>query len=333
MEGTQGSPATDYEIRRLKADDARQIPDLTERVNGKGYLHAELYHPDRLVRLNASGELISTVAVHHNDGAVVGHIALERPGLGPLAEAGEAMVLPEHQHHHLFERMKAFLDEEGRKAGLAGVFGNAVTFHIFSQRVEEREHSVPTSLMLGASPAHAHRIAGDYPQRVSLLSYFKYLGGAGGTVVHLPERHREIVARIYELLGRKLQFGTPEPPDGSGTLAISYEPSIQRALIRVDEPGQDSAAQIDESRRRLIATTAAEVIYLELPLDDPMSAGLCEEAEKIGFFFSGIAPQAVDSGDRLRLQLCKTPIDLSLLQIDGQFAHDLMAHIVAVRPK
>jgi len=331
MEGTPDSPATEYEIRRLKPEDAQSIPELTERVNGPGYLHAELYHPDRLVRLNNSGELISTVAVH-NDGAVVGHLALERPGLGPLAEAGEAMVLPEHQHHHLLERMKTFLDEEGRKIGLAGVFGNAVTFHVFSQRVEERDHSVPTSLMLAASPAHAHRIAGDYPQRVSLLSYFKYLGDAGGTVVHIPERHREIVSRMYELLGRKLQFGTPEAPSGSGTLAISYEPSIQRATIRVDEPGQDSVAQIDETRRRLIATTAVEAIYLELPLDDPMSAALCEEAERLGFFFSGIAPQAIDSGDRIRLQLCKSPIDLSILQIDGQFANELMAHIAAVRP-
>ncbi len=96
--------AADYITRRLTPADALAIPELTNRVNGPGYIHAEVYHPQQLLNLNESGRLVSVVAVHKKDG-VVGHSALERPDLGPIAETGEAMVLPEHQHHHLLDRM------------------------------------------------------------------------------------------------------------------------------------------------------------------------------------------------------------------------------------
>src|SRR5579864_7469556 len=125
--------AADYFTRRLTPVDALSIPELTNRVNGPGYIHAEVYHPKQLLKLNESGRLVSIVAVHSRDG-VVGHSALERPELEPIAETGEAMVLPEHQHHHLLDRMKVALDQEARKLRLAGIFGNAVTHHVFSQR-------------------------------------------------------------------------------------------------------------------------------------------------------------------------------------------------------
>src|SRR5579885_3044890 len=147
----------DYQTRRLMPADALQIPELANIVNSPGYIHAEVYHPRQLLKLNECGKLVSVVAVHREHG-VVGHSALERPDLGPIAETGEAMVLPDHRHHHLLDRMKVALEEEARKLGLAGVFGNAVTHHVFSQRTEERYNAHPTSFLLAASPATAHRL-------------------------------------------------------------------------------------------------------------------------------------------------------------------------------
>ncbi len=324
--------AADYTTRRLTPADALAIPELTNRVNGPGYIHAEVYHPRRLLELNETGRLVSVVAVHRKDG-VVGHSALERPNLEPIAETGEAMVLPEHQHHHLLDRMKVALNEEARKLGLAGVFGNAVTHHPFSQRTEERFGGHPASFLLAASPASAHRIEGSRPQRVSLISYFTYLSEPGGTVAHLPERHRGIVGRIYELLKRRVEFGRSAEPAGPAKISTSYDPATQQGHISLTEPGTDAAHQIDDARHGLLNNFGAEVIYLELPLDHPASAAVCEEAERLGFFFGGIAPQPPGSGDWLRLQFVKTPIDLGVLQIEGQFARELLAYIASERSR
>jgi hypothetical protein len=324
------SSAADYMTRRLTPDDALQIPELTNRVNGPGYIHAEVYHPEQLLKLNQSGRLVSVVALHSEHG-VVGHSALERPDLGPIAETGEAMVLPEHRHHHLLDRMKLALEEEARSLGLAGIYGNAVTHHVFSQRTEERYKGRPTSFLLAASPASAHLLEGSYPQRVSLLSYFTYLCQPGGTVAHLPEHHRGMVGRIYELLGREVEFGIAAAAMGPAKLSSSYDPATQQGVVKVLEPGADSASQINDARRGLLNNFGAEVIYLELPLDHPASASVCVEAEGLGFFFSGISPQPPGSGDWLRLQFPKAALDLALLQIEGEFARELLSYVAGER--
>ncbi len=316
----------DYQTRRLMPADALQIPELANIVNGPGYIHAEVYHPRQLLKLNECGKLVSVVAVHREHG-VVGHSALERPDLGPIAETGEAMVLPDHRHHHLLDRMKVALEVEARKLGLAGVFGNAVTHHVFSQRTEERYKGRPTSFLLGASPATAHRIEGSFPQRVSLLSYFTFLCEPGPTVAHLPERHRPIVGRIYDLLGRPVQFGEPQKLTTTGELSSSYDPATQQGHVRVSKPGRNSAEEIDAARRELMTKFGAEVIYLELPLRHPGCAEVCAQAEELGFFFSGISPQPPGHGDWLRLQYLKDALDLSLLQIESAFAREMLAYI------
>lgn len=317
---------TEYTTRRLTPADALQIPELANIVNGPGYIHAEVYHPRQLLKLNESGQLVSVVAVHREHG-VVGHSALERPDLGPIAETGEAMVLPDHRHHHLLDRMKVELEEEALKLGLAGIFGNAVTHHVFSQRTEERYKGRPTSFLLGASPASAHRIDGAIAQRVSLLSYFTFLCEPGPATAHLPDYHRPWVDRIYELLGRRVEYGQAQKPAGPAKLTSSYDPPTQQGRVRVTEAGSDSREQIEAARHGLVNNFGAEVIYLELPLHRPGSAEVCAQAEALGFFFSGIVPQPPGSGDWLRLQWLKAPLDLTLLQIESAFAREMLAYI------
>jgi hypothetical protein len=317
-----------YSTRRLTPADAQKIPDLSTRVNGPGYIHAEVYHPQQLLKLNQDGRLVSVVALHLED-EVVGHAALERPELEAIAESGEAMVLPEHRHHHLLDRMKLDLEAEARRLRLAGIFGNAVTHHVFSQLTEERYKGTPSSFLLGASPASAHQIEGSYPQRVSLLSYFTYLVEPGTRTAHVPARHRGILGRIYDLLGTQVQFSAGSAATGAGKLSSSYDPATQKGTIVVEEPGTGSKARIEQARRDLFDKSGAEVVYLELPLHHPGNAGLCAQAEELGFFFSGLSPQAPGRGDRLRLQYLKAPLDLGLLQIAGPFARELLSYIGA----
>src|SRR5262249_60364370 len=105
-----------YTVRRLQTQDAEGVVNCVRGVYGDSYLiHTELYHPEQIVKLNEVGSLVSVVA-RDGDGDVVGHYALERPDLqSAVAESGEAMVLPEHQHHRLLERMRVVLEEEARR--------------------------------------------------------------------------------------------------------------------------------------------------------------------------------------------------------------------------
>ena len=75
------APADDgYRVRRLTPADAPGVRALAQRVYGSTYFHDEVYDPDKLLRMNESGHLITAVAIDPAD-HVVGHYALERPDL------------------------------------------------------------------------------------------------------------------------------------------------------------------------------------------------------------------------------------------------------------
>src|SRR5579872_5481486 len=126
------SLGTEYTVRRIRPEDAPGVVDCVRRVYGETYtVHPELYDAQKITALNEDGRLVSVVALNNNE--IVGHYALERPDLrSRIAESGEAMVLPEHQHHHLLEKMRVLLEEEAARLGLIGIFGRTVTNHVFS---------------------------------------------------------------------------------------------------------------------------------------------------------------------------------------------------------
>lgn len=321
----------EYEVRRLTPADAAAIPELTTRVNGPDYIHPEVYHPERLLSMNQSGQLLSVVAVHAGS-AVVGHAALERPDPEPYAESGEAMVLPEHRHHHLLDRMKELLDAQGREIGLTGIFGNAVTHHIFSQLTEERAKAQPTAILLGRSPAAAHQLK-DFPQRVTLITYFKYTSVPGPAKLHLPARHHALAERIFRGTGRQVEFSDSQSAAVStngSRIDASYDARLQQGNIKVLDAGHDADLRISDAEHTFRAQ-GAEVVFAELPLQEPATPFLCEAMEKRGFFLCGFAPRDPQTRDRLLLQKLMVPLEVARVQLASDFAHELMGYIAAER--
>jgi anti-sigma regulatory factor (Ser/Thr protein kinase) len=219
------APEQTYAIRLLRPEEAIQVAQCIYRAWGYSYPNDDLYYPDRIAHLNATGELVSIVAVDEA-GEVVGHYALERPDLGPIAETGQAVVSPAHRGRKLLERMRTFLEEEAGRLGLVGVYGQPVTSHTFSQRVEEDYQAHVCGVSLGHSPRSVtfKGIRSEpLAQRESLLLYFKYLGAAPPAVVHAPQRHRALLERLYGNLRAPAEFreesGPPPPPNLGGSPA------------------------------------------------------------------------------------------------------------------
>lgn len=322
-----------YAVRRITAADALQIPELTLRVNGPSYVHAEVYHPDRLMRLNATGHQVSVVALDEQ-GKVVGHAALERPDLGTVGEMGEAMVLPEHRHHHLLDQMRVLLEAEAARLGLFGLCADAVTHHVFSQKTEERFHGEPTAIMLGALPASADHLENVYPQRLSFLTMFKYLKSPATSTYYLPERHRAIVSRIAANLGRSIEFRPDRRAEGAGKIEVSYAADKQRASIHVSRWGADVAARIGDTRAELCdRADGAEAIFVEMRAIDPEAAETCNELEERGFYLSGLRMRDRAEGDLLRLQWVKAALDFSLIKLETEIARELLDYIAGERAR
>jgi hypothetical protein len=317
-----------YEVRRLQSQDLAGVANLVRSIYGDSYIiHTELYHPEQIARLNDDGRLVSVVALEPG-GSVVGHYALELPDpASAVAESGEAMVLPAHQHHHLLERMRLVLEEEARRRGLRGIFGRTVTNHVFSQKAVERFGEKPCGVSLGRTPRIFHNMREPLTQRMSAVFYFKYLGGSESAPVHLPPRHQEICQRIYRQFASVRAMAEAKPPRGEGRLRFDLHPELQRAVIQVSCVGQDTADAVCRARQEVCRSGQVDVVYLELPLCQPGTPAVCEAAERDGFFFSGVAPLYLEDGDALRLQYLGVELDTALLQIENPFARELLAYV------
>ncbi len=285
--------------------------------------------------MNENGQLISAVAVAE-DGEVVGHYALERPDLGIVAESGQAVVIPAHRGRGLMERMRVFLKEEALSLGLQGIFGQPVTSHVFSQRVNERFGSKVAGLTLALIPRSFQfkKIRTEpLPQRESVMLYFRSLGKARPIVVHLPDHHRKMVRRIYDQLDRPVEFREGSLPPGQGAASVQFKRGFGAGFIRIIKVGSDTFTEIRRAMDDLCDIGNAEVIHMELPLAQPGTSSLCTQVEELGFFFSGIGPGFDSEGDTLRLQYLNTDFDMECLQIFGSFGRELKAYISSERDR
>jgi anti-sigma regulatory factor (Ser/Thr protein kinase) len=329
------APEQTYEIRRLRPEDAIGVSRCVYRAYGYTYGNADLYYPERIVHLNETGQLVSVVAVDEA-GDVVGHLALERPVRGPVAESGQAVVAPAHRGRHLLNRLREFAEAEARRLSLDGLVGFPVTTHVFSQRMEESIGATACGVALGHAPASLtfkDIVSEPLRQRVTTLFYFKYLVSPPRTRVHLPARHRGMLERVYADLGVPFEHGVPAGPSGRGRLTATLNRAWGFGTIRVDVVGEDSAAEIRRARLDLAETAGVQVVYLLLPLAQAGTPALCDAAEAERFFWSGVRPREAADGDMLCLQHVGVDLDFALIQVASPGGRALLDYVAAERQR
>src|SRR5215510_12674665 len=319
------STESKFMIRCFCCDDAAGVTRLVEDIYGDTYYPRDLYTPEQIVRLNTAEKLVSVVAVDPSR-QVIGHYALERPDLGAVAEASDAIVAVGYRHHHLLENMRPLLRKEAKRLGLTGLVGYPVTNHLFSQKAEEHFGSYPCGVALGLWPRSFHNMPEPMPQRMSFVIYFDYVSPATH-VVHVAAPHRQMLSRIYQQYGIAHELCADAPEVETGDIVLEHEPEVQTGTIRVCRAGADTAAAIREAREKLCDECGAKAITLELPLVQPETAEVCRAVEEDGFFFSGLGPACAADGDALLLQYLVEDLDLSLIQIENLFARDLLVYV------
>ena len=118
----------EYEIRDYRSGDGLAIAQRIYEAYGRSYPNPDLYVPDRVDRLNAEGRLHSIIC-ESGHGEVVGHYALERPDLGPIGEAGQAVIDHRHRGHGLMKPMRAAVERAGADLGLLGIWSQPTARH------------------------------------------------------------------------------------------------------------------------------------------------------------------------------------------------------------
>jgi len=328
------APEQKYEIRPMRPEEAAQIPRLFWLAYGYTYKNEDFYRPEGLLRLIGSGRVISYVAVGEN-GDVAGHIGLLRPDPVPMAEMALLVVAPAHRGRHIMELLADALAEKARAMGLYGLSVNPVTSHTITQKDLYRLGFTPCGLDLAACPPCEFKtlVGGNArPQRESYVHCFRYLAPPPLVTVHIPARHRAMVARIYENFRQTCRIGESAPAASSGDFRIHFDRTLQKGVITVVTADERQWPEILRAAQDMEELAGAEVVDLDLPLAQPATALLFDRAERSGFILTGIRPCQSSDGDSARLQRLCIPFDMGRLCIYPGFG-DVLARYVAAAMK
>jgi anti-sigma regulatory factor (Ser/Thr protein kinase) len=325
------APPQHYEIRPMRPEEAIQVARIFWLTYGYSYRNDNFYRPEGIIRLVGSGKVVSIVAVTES-GEVVGHIGLMRPEPLPMGEVGLLVINPAHRGRGLMESLIVTFTSKVMEMNLLGVSMNIVTSHAISQRKGILKGGKSCSVILAASPPRLFKsLAAEesLPQRESYLHAFFYCSAPPPVTAHVPSRHREMIARIYENLSQKCTPGDPAPAVSQGEYRIDFNKALLKGIIRVITADERQWSEIFRAAEDLSEYAGAEVVYLDLPLAQPASALLCELAEQAEFFFSGVMPREARDGDILRLQRLNIPFDTTRLNLFDEFSITLYDYVKA----
>ena len=318
-------------IRLAQPLDAAGVGRCFLAVYGHAYPHTEVFSPRRFAAKLEDGELISTVAIDAT-GEVVGHLALEREAGAPIAERGEAVVLPAYRGRGLLEKMTADLFVQAQERGLSGIFATPVTVHVYSQHGDERCGMPICAVQLGVLPEGVHPKDMPIPamgQRQSLLYAFKFLAPQPPRTYAVPARYAGMVAEFYAALGVEAERMDGAPLEGTSVVDVSLA-SYGTGRVAFARSGADAPARLEQARSDMLSL-GAKAIELWLPLGEPACETLAEAARAQGFYFAGIGPAFAKGRDVLMMQLCTEPVDTAKLQLFTDLAKRLVAFVDADR--
>ena len=324
------------EIRTMNPDEGAPLARCMYRCYGYSYAE-QVYYPEKVREIIGSGRQTSLVAVTP-DGEFVGHLALMKERLEDMvAEIGQAVVDPRCRGRRIFEKMKRRFIDSSREAGLYGLYSEAVTIHPYTQKGNHALGATETGLMLGYTPRSFmfRSIEEKQSQRLTTALFYLRTNPEPERSVFPPLHHAGMIRAIYEYGGFRRTIepppGEPDAPDEAGVVDVKVNADCGRAVMRIRRYGTETAGVI-KARLREICLAKVDCIYLDMPLSDPGTARACAAMEMLGFFFSGIIPEVMESGDVLRLQyLNNTAIDPALVVLVSDFAKNLMGYIQAQR--
>lgn len=324
---------TPLELRTMTAADCSRLARCMYQVYGYTYKDA-VYYPEKVAELLEQKLLFSIVAVAP-EGEIAGHQGLLKPRPDALtAEITMGVVHPRYRGRGLFERLKEHAFAQLKEAGMPGLFGEAVCNHPYSQKANFALGGSPSGFMLGFVPGD--RVfakleeGGAARDRVTVVLFHTRLNQTPPQRIYPPPQHRGIIERTYGACGvaRELAPAEGVMPEGSvSNVAMRTVPENGVAYLEAISIGSDFDVMVRGMLREL-CLMRFDCIYLDLPLADPLTASVCAAAEVLGFFYAGIIPDYLASGDALRLQyLNNLAIDPEKVVVVTEFGKELFTYV------
>jgi anti-sigma regulatory factor (Ser/Thr protein kinase)/GNAT superfamily N-acetyltransferase len=316
-----------YTVRRLEAGEEIEVSKCAYAAYHYTYFYDYIYYPERIRKLNETGELISFIAVT-DEGEVMGHAALKGDTREwGVPELAAAFVKPKYRGQGCLNALAEALLKEAGQRSFSGLYVRAVTSHNYSQKNALKYGFRDCCLFLALlDPLEFAEIPVEKTQRESMLYSFKYLASPGEFAIYPPSQHAKMVLSLYNNLGAhpELREQPAVPHHVESSIYVTIDPN-HTGKIEVLQYGEDVVSEVNKHLRTL-CVNRIEAIYLFLNLRDPLTSHVTSKFENMGFFFAGINPTS--GTDFLVLQFLNNfRLDYGRLRFASETARELAEYI------
>ncbi len=325
----------DVNFRFLGPEEGSVLTGAIEAAYGRSYDVSWVYDEVEVAARLADGRYVSCVA-ETLEGELLCHEGMSLAAAGDaVAHSGQAVTLPLARGQHLFTRTKRFLMDWARDQGLAGMFSEATAAHPYSQKANLELGANETGFLLGWIPASVGNAAaaGASRRRQSAALFYAKLNDGHERRVYAPQRHHEIIGQTLarcELRGVLSQPPTEAELPAATKLHVEVEADHNLALITVDVPGADLEAAIAAERHHLFHRLRLDAVYVDLPLENPATALVADDLERLGVSYAGVFPNRRTDGDVLRMQsLHRVRVMAEDIAVASEHGRELLDYILA----
>lgn len=300
----------DFKVTLFRPEDADGVVRLFLKIYGKDYPIRTFIEPERLIKENASGKTISTVA-RNTDGKIVGHLAMfcsspyER-----LYESGAGLVLPEYRGGAIMTAILTQQLSDARQFGIEIIFGEPVCNHIYMQKLCHHTGWTTCGVEVDLMPAEAYDAERSATGRVTTLIGFIFIKSRFQKI-YLPEPYEDMFRFIYPEIKEEREIAVSSPdvelPAGTKTrMELQIFEFGHVARIAVHEVGPDFDSVLANTEK-----TAMEkgVIVFQLwsKLTWPWTSRLVEQLRSKGYFIGGALPRWFDDDGFLMQKILNVP--------------------------
>jgi serine/threonine-protein kinase RsbW len=332
---TDVSGTGEVSFRYLLPDEGGLVSEAIRLAYGDSYDVRWVYDPAEVSARLAAGTYVSFVA-ESTDGELLCHEGMSLAAAGDaVGHSGQAVTLPAARGQHIFTRTKRHLMDWAAGRGLAGMYSEATAAHPYSQRANLELGAHETGFLLGWIPASVSNdaAAGDRPRRQSAALFYTKLNDGHERPVYAPARHREVVGRTIELC--ELRGALADPPAGGQPpartdLHVDVDADHNLAVLTARAPGADLEDVVAAARHHLFHRRGLDAVYLDLPLEQPATALLAEDLERLGVSYAGVFPNSRAQGDVLRMQsLHRARIAADDVTVASDHGRELLDYVLA----
>ena len=319
-------PASSFEVKYFRPEDADGIVRLFKAVYGNGYPIRLFYDAQALTKANAEGEYLSVI-LRNAAGEVVGVENLFRsaPYTG-LYEVGAGLVLQKYRQLGLNNRLMSFVYEEWvpKQKGIEELLGEPVCNHTHMQKAVVTFDHVEMALEAALMPAEAYDKERSASGRVAALLVFRSYVPKPHTVF-MPRSYEKELRHLYSRLDdrRELRISADPLPEGVTSEANMTVFAFARvARIAVHQSGADFAELIRKLETEAVSQKAV-VIQVWVKLTDPWVGSAVEVLRNRGYFFGGPLPRWFD-GDGFLMQKILCDPDFEGIRLHSDHARGIL---------